>query len=259
MSMASPGAAVTVSLALAGVLGYAWTCRHVAGRSVQPDNRRANSAYAVAWGALAVSLATDAARLSAAFIAIPVEVYVALMQAKIIAMAAALVGFAVYVAALYAGRLRAARWWVAAGVVHGTYFLVGLQGSLPARIQVGTWATRVELLGDAGAPGGLATGLAVFFVPLLALAAAYGGLWRRMPDPALRRRAMSVIVSMFVFAVAGMVSGNPEVSPDGAAIPLATAALAGAAWLSMWAFVFTASDATGQPGSPPPRSPRARP
>lgn len=231
------GLAVTGGLGLVAAYALLRTGGSVVARPGVAAFRMANGAFALGWFSLALMVTTDGARVLSALAGAPdPALYLVLIELKIIATAGAITGFGAYVLFLWTGR----QWvWMpiaAFGVVHASFFLTLTLMRLPLTVAVGDWATRVQLTPGSRLPGGDAVGIALYFLPLVGLAALYLGLWRRVETRTQHWRLVLVAGCLFLFFGAAAVQSNPAVSPDGPGVPLALLVMLAAAWVARWTF-----------------------
>lgn len=178
--------------------------------------RRPGRAYALWWLMAATMALSDGLRVLQGADGMPsVGAYLLLVRLKIVVAGVAIASLGYYVVYLWTGRDRSLVLMGALGLSHAGFFLYLLQGSLPARVAVGKWSTRLVLEGPGALPVSLgAFGAVLFFLPPLLLAVAFLALWRRLPDASQRARVMAVSLAVAVTLLVSSIQFNATTSPD---------------------------------------------
>lgn len=126
----------------------------------------------------------------------PLALGVAVLHTKLAVGAAGFLGLAAYVLHVYTGRAHL-RWLAPAYAAIYAYAAYSYVAARPVGQEAQAWRSGLVYANDGGLAGVLAN-VALFLPPLVA-SIAYAGLYRRVVDPAQRRRVLAVSLSLAAF------------------------------------------------------------
>lgn len=196
--MTEPRLLTIAAFSVASAIVYTFVGLRVGRRGLDADERLAMAMFKLWWYSLAaITLVTAGFSLSGAFRYTDLALYTTLLYVALIILCLALFGIGYYLAFLFTGR-RA--FLVPLAAFYGAFavWLVYLvTAAAPTHVEVGRWQTQVQYAHPEALVGASTRGLLLLvFLPQVLGAIAYGSLYFRAEDRAVRYRIAMVSLSL---------------------------------------------------------------